>query len=293
MFARSSSPAGRASHRATRRSRPSRPCSTSDSRASASCSGCSRTRRSARRPCSRARRWGSVRAGSSCRCRVHPTRVASRWRSCSSRSCRISCARSAAEYTEAHILDGRHSMRRTGHPARLIALALIATLTASVGPLAAQTTTAPATGTAPAAVPPELARFNQLLADLADRLKPALVHIRVRRANASKEDESEPGDPRRSTGSGFVIDPGGTLVTAAHVVEDANWIQVRTFDGRRYTARLLGQDRRVDLAVLKIEAAGLPVLTFGDANRLRVGEFVMALGHPFGLEHSVSFGIVS
>ena len=58
-------------------------------------------------------------------------------------------------------------------------------------------------------MPPELARFNLLLADLAERLKPALVHIRVRRANAPKEEEAEPGDPRRSTGSGFIIDPGG------------------------------------------------------------------------------------
>ena len=83
-------------------------------------------------------------------------------------------------------------------------------------------------------------------------------------------------------------------MTNAHVVEGADWIQVRTFDGRRFTAKLLGQDARVDLAVIKIEGASqLPVLTFGDANRLRVGEFVMALGHPFGLEHSVSFGIVS
>jgi serine protease Do len=185
-------------------------------------------------------------------------------------------------------------MRRPGHSARLIALALIAALTGSASPVAAQTASAQvAPGTAPEAVPPELARFNQLLADLAERLKPALVHIRVRRANAPKDEEAEPGDPRRSTGSGFVIDRGGTIVTNAHVVEGADWIQVRTFDGRRYTARLLGQDARVDLAVLKIEATGLPVLTFGDANRLRVGEFVMALGHPFGLEHSVSFGIVS
>ena len=182
-------------------------------------------------------------------------------------------------------------MRRTGHPARLTALVLIASLVGSAGPVVAQTASPGPPSTAPAAVPPELARFNSLLADLAERLKPALVHIRVRRANAPKEEESD--DPRRSTGSGFVIDPSGVVVTNAHVVEGADWIQVRTFDGRRYTARLLGQDARVDLAVLKIESAGLPVLTFGDANRLRVGEFVMALGHPFGLEHSVSFGIVS
>src|SRR5262249_28619750 len=153
-------------------------------------------------------------------------------------------------------------------------------------PLAAQTPDSPIpVGTAPAAVPPELARFNQLLADLADRLKPALVHVRVRRANVQKEEDPE-GDPRRSTGSGFFLTSSGLIATNAHVVEGADWIQVRTFDGRRFTGKLLGQDARVDIAVLKIDDPNpFPVLTLGDANRLRVGEFVMALGHPFGLEH--------
>jgi serine protease Do len=188
-------------------------------------------------------------------------------------------------------------MRATGLLARPVTLVLVAALIGSAMPLSAQTASPPAApaSTAPAVVPPELAKFNQLLADLAERLKPALVHIRVRRANAPKEtEEQEPDNPRRSTGSGFIIDPSGTIVTNAHVVDGADWIQVRTFDGRRFTATVLGRDTRVDLAVIKIEgAATLPVLTFGDANRVRVGEFVMALGHPFGLEHSVSFGIVS
>ena len=139
---------------------------------------------------------------------------------------------------------------------------------------------------------PELVRFNQLLADLAEQLKPALVHIRVRRAaGKDKDDESE---PRRSSGSGFVIEPSGLIVTNAHVVEDANWLQVRLADGRRFNGKVIGQDSRVDLALVRIDgAANLPTLPLGDSNRLRVGEFVMAIGHPFGLEQSVSFGIVS
>ena len=142
--------------------------------------------------------------------------------------------------------------------------------------------------------PPELTRFNDLLADLADRLKPALVHVRVRRGGpAVKDDSDSPGEPRRSTGSGFVIDPTGMIVTNAHVVEQAEWIQVRLPDGRRFNGRIVGLDTRVDLALIKIDAAGLPALPLGDSNRLRVGEFVLALGHPFGLEQSVSFGIVS
>jgi serine protease Do len=142
--------------------------------------------------------------------------------------------------------------------------------------------------------PPELTRFNDLLADLADRLKPALVHVRVRRGGpVAKDDSDSPGEPRRSTGSGFVIDPTGMIVTNAHVVEQAEWIQVRLPDGRRFNGRIVGLDTRVDLALIKIDATDLPALPLGDSNRLRVGEFVLALGHPFGLEQSVSFGIVS
>jgi serine protease Do len=151
---------------------------------------------------------------------------------------------------------------------------------------------------APSAVnaPPELARFNELLGDLADRLKPALVHVRVRRAAVTKEkdDTETPGEPRRSQGSGFIISPDGLIVTNAHVVENADWIQVRLSDGRRFTGSVVGRDNRVDLALVKIAGASrLPTLRFADSNKVRVGEFVLALGHPFGLEQTVSFGIVS
>ena len=145
-------------------------------------------------------------------------------------------------------------------------------------------------------VAPELRRINDLLADLAARLQPGLVYVRVQRATGAKDEPSreEPSEPRRSTGSGFVIDPSGLIVTNAHVVESAGTIQVRLADGRRFPATVVGRDNRVDLALLRIEDAGrLTVLPLGDSNRLRVGELVLALGNPFGLEQSVSFGIVS
>jgi len=145
-------------------------------------------------------------------------------------------------------------------------------------------------------VPPELARINGLLADLAERLQPGLVYVRVQRATPSREEPAreEPGEPRRSTGSGFIIDPNGLIVTNAHVVESAGTIQVRLADGRRFPANVVGRDNRVDLALLKINGASrLTVLPLGDSNKLRVGELVLALGNPFGLEQSVSFGIVS
>ena len=179
--------------------------------------------------------------------------------------------------------------------ARVRILALLPLLVLPLGcasPTRAEQTTlwqeAPATAAAP-----ELTRFNDLLADLADRLKPALVHVRVRRGGSAAKDDDAPGEPRRSTGSGFVIDSNGLIVTNAHVVEQAEWIQVRLADGRRFNGRTVGLDNRVDLALVRIDAKGLPVLPLGDSNRMRVGEFVLALGHPFGLEQSVSFGIVS
>jgi serine protease Do len=141
------------------------------------------------------------------------------------------------------------------------------------------------------AAPPELARLNQLLADLAERLKPAVVQVR---REAAKEPSSDPQESRPGWGSGFIIDPAGVIVTNAHVVGRAAAVQVRLFDGRRFKARVLGRDRGIDLAVVRIDGvAGLPALPLGDSDRARVGELVLALGHPFGLEHTVSFGIVS
>src|SRR5438046_812878 len=131
----------------------------------------------------------------------------------------------------------------------------------------------------PTSAAPELQRVNTLLADLAERLRPGLVHVRVRRAAGSEAAGEEPGEPRRSTGSGFVIDPSGLIVTNAHVVEGAESIQVRLSDGRRFAGNLVGRDTRVDLALIKIQ----------NATNLTV----LPLGHSFGLEQSVSFGIVS
>jgi len=145
-----------------------------------------------------------------------------------------------------------------------------------------------------ASAAPDLARVNGLLADLAERLQPGLVHVRVQRTLKEDTPREDSSEPRRSTGSGFVIDPSGLIVTNAHVIEGAAAIQVRLADGRRFPGKVVGRDNRVDLALLKIEGApGLTPLPLGDSNRLRVGEFVLALGNPFGLDQSVSFGIVS
>jgi serine protease Do len=97
----------------------------------------------------------------------------------------------------------------------------------------------------------------------------------------------------RSLGSGFFISADGYILTNAHVVDSADEITVRLTDKREFKARVIGADRRTDLALIKIEASGLPAVRFGDPNRLKVGEWVVAIGSPFGFDNTVTAGIVS
>lgn len=97
----------------------------------------------------------------------------------------------------------------------------------------------------------------------------------------------------RGVGSGFVLTSDGLIMTNAHVVEGADEMIVTLTDKREFKAKLIGADKRSDVAVVKIEAAGLPAVRVGDVNRLKVGEWVMAIGSPFGLENTVTAGIVS
>jgi len=97
----------------------------------------------------------------------------------------------------------------------------------------------------------------------------------------------------RSLGSGFFISADGYILTNAHVVDSADEITVRLTDKREFKARVIGADRRTDLALIKIEASGLPSVRMGDPNRLRVGEWVVAIGSPFGFDSTVTAGIVS
>ena len=97
----------------------------------------------------------------------------------------------------------------------------------------------------------------------------------------------------QSLGSGFLISEDGYLLTNAHVVDSAEKITVRLTDKREFRAKVIGADRRTDVALLKIEATGLPKITVGDPNKLKVGEWVVAIGSPFGFDSSVTAGIVS
>lgn len=148
---------------------------------------------------------------------------------------------------------------------------------------------------------------------LAARLSPAVVNISAEQRvennggqSSSSEEERDPfgrfGDPPEeyglehphSLGSGFIINNRGYILTNAHVIESARQIVVTLKDGRQLTARLIGRDSKTDIALIKIDASGnLPIAPLGDSDQIQVGQWVMAIGNPFGFDHSVTAGIVS
>jgi serine protease Do len=98
---------------------------------------------------------------------------------------------------------------------------------------------------------------------------------------------------QQSVGSGFILSSDGYIMTNAHVVDDATEVMVKLTDKREFRAKVIGSDKRSDVAVLKIDATGLPRVTIGDPDKLKVGEWVAAIGKPFGLENTITAGIVS
>jgi serine protease Do len=145
--------------------------------------------------------------------------------------------------------------------------------------------------------------------EIARAVKPAVVNVSTRsmREKAAIEDllpgfpgrdrdQSGPKEQRRAVrglGSGFVINADGYVLTNHHVVDGATDIKVKFADGREVAGKVVGGDAKTDLALLKVEATGLPVIPLGDSAKLEVGEPVMAVGNPFGLEQTVTTGIVS
>lgn len=112
---------------------------------------------------------------------------------------------------------------------------------------------------------------------------------RQQRPRQAQPDEEQP----RGVGSGFILTADGFVMTNAHVVEDASEVIVTLTDKREFKARIVGFDKRTDVAVVKIDATGLPAVRIGDIGKLKTGEWVMAIGSPFGLENTVTAGIVS
>ena len=166
---------------------------------------------------------------------------------------------------------------------------------------------------------PAMARAQSLpdFTELVERVGPAVVNIRTleraRQGGADVDPNMEeflrrfgiplPGPRRgprgddepmqRGIGSGFILSADGYVMTNAHVVDGADEVIVTLTDKRELKARIVGTDRRTDIALVKIEATGLPVVRIGDSDRLKVGEWVVAIGSPFGLENTVTAGIVS
>ena len=148
---------------------------------------------------------------------------------------------------------------------------------------------------------------------LSREAKPAVVNVSTKRDADGPGVAGRPGSPNdrsldevfkrffderprhsvRSMGSGFILTSDGNIVTNNHVIEDATEIQIKLADGRELPARVIGRDPTTDLALLKVEGTGFPVLPLGDSATLEVGEPVMAIGNPFGLEQTVTTGIVS
>jgi serine protease Do len=131
-------------------------------------------------------------------------------------------------------------------------------------------------------------------APIAKRADPSVVTI----STIGEEEEASPffGRRRRETkglGTGFVIDKNGLILTNNHVIEGANEITVKLSDDHRFPAKLVGTDPRTDIAVIRIEAKSLPVLALGDSDAIDVGDWVVAIGNPLGLSHTVSAGIIS
>lgn len=168
----------------------------------------------------------------------------------------------------------------------------------SLPPGAIATSNAPAAVSTPSTAPPppvppivNAEGTPSSFAPLARNANPAVATVKAR-----VERESVSGRRRtvaEGLGTAFIYDPEGYLLTNNHVVEGATAVSVILDDGRELHATVVGRDKRTDIAVMKVEEKGLPALVLGDSDRIEVGDWVVAIGNPFGLSHTVSAGILS
>jgi len=162
-------------------------------------------------------------------------------------------------------------------------------------------------------VPSDIIETSKAFSEIVNAVSPAVVNIStVKIVNKSENYKEDPffdffndffnpfynyGLDRKwkeqSLGSGVIVSPDGYIVTNYHVVANAEKIRVTLFDKRVFTGEIIGADPKTDVAIVKIKADGLPVIPWGDSDQLSVGEFVLAIGNPFGLSHTVTMGIIS
>nr|MDA8423559.1 trypsin-like peptidase domain-containing protein [Nitrospiraceae bacterium] len=159
-----------------------------------------------------------------------------------------------------------------------------------------------------------LSKLSDALAEISEASRPAVVNISTTTTVTMEEnpfgdmfndpmfrhffgDQLEHGQKRKykssALGSGVIVSENGYILTNNHVVKGADEIKVILYDKREFKGKIVGTDSRTDLAVVKIDAKDLPVLRFGDSNKLKTGDIVMAVGNPFGLNQTITMGIVS
>src|SRR5437867_859063 len=197
-------------------------------------------------------------------------------------------------------------------PMRLSILILCLTISTS---FAAQPEVAP-TPTVPAAAAEagkDVAhQLNNAFAKVFETVAPSVVIIEILKKNDGSESspfddlffqgQPDENNPRRnpgvlrpiqSEGSGFIIRPDGYIFTNVHVIEDADKIDVKLRDGREFQAKVVGTEEKTDVAVIKVDAKDLPVVQLGDSDAVRVGQFAFAIGAPFKLDYTFTYGVVS
>ena len=191
-------------------------------------------------------------------------------------------------------------------------IALTLALGVAIGTVVSERATATQEGPAPLVIPEPVALSNGFAA-IAEVLGPAVVNIEVETEvennisdqlydffggnpfGLNPDIPTDPADliPRQSTGSGFIVDADGYIITNNHVIDNALSIVVQRPDGSEYEATVVGTDEETDLAVIKIEADGLPTVPMGNSDAASIGDWVLALGSPFGYEQTLTAGIIS
>ena len=133
--------------------------------------------------------------------------------------------------------------------------------------------------------------YSQAVIGAVEKVSPAVVNIEVHQSVRPRR-RAGPQE-RHGGGSGFVFTPDGLILTNSHVVHDASRIEITVADGRRFPARIIGDDSATDLAVIQIDGSGLAAVALGDSQALRVGQLVIAIGNPYGFQSTVTAGVVS
>src|SRR6266481_2483482 len=200
-------------------------------------------------------------------------------------------------------------------PMRVITI-LTSLIAAAIVPISAATPEVAPTPTVPAAAAEQgkdvVHALNNAFAKVFETVAPSVVIIEISQKNEGSEgptfedfffqgppDENNPRrgqrnlQPIQSEGSGFIVRRDGYIFTNFHVVEGADKIEVKLKDGREFPAKVVGTDEKTDIAVVKIEAKDLPVVQLGDSDALRVGEFAFAIGAPFKLDYTFTYGVRS